>query len=908
MSTLPLTEAILLEVYQSLGLPSYASIKKNKFITGKASLSAHKDMGGEILHAVLDALEMDQRAKLDALSNLTEFGNAYKYLELNVWTFAADQRQVLWMLLGYVYMPALARHAAFWSLEEALDKGMPGGRFWYLPEPCDVDSKQSLYLPVAQVVDWLLDLLGMPLEEFAGTHGTSTDGEERENLRRSLYNWRKGTTPNPESFRKYFPDSAQMDFRGSFTLEDNLSPAEQFNSALAFVERKKLNADKLRLEISMTQAGRLEAILDGTADAHDRVAFVGCLAERYATPTPRIIRQRLLFARMIQDGYGRLLKFLCPEVDRLCADAKQNKLVQLFAIYKLAYNLTIDAWRNCRHQGEAAENAWFEGLLPPWDRDGLFLSILPSQQKTANSALAELFTRHLSKVQPGAALEDHIGLDAKSAAPIIQRNFERMKATAEEIIAEYELVKRLATASPWRTLQEENRYWVVSQIAQRKELGPKAIDAAIKRLREVAANPSETLQAAFFELDGYLNNECSSRPKDVRDRVQTLLEEAEASPAYELWDAAVLRYKAKHRLACNDFEGAGTLFKNALEASRRRCYGPLRGEVARDCLAVEVANHKLIANNHEKYYREMLAGGMMAECEAIPGIEDTARWASEYFWETLYKPYPGVPPQKRLANCASRKMFDELMPLLFTGEQNGLQVWIKANHQLLKSSLPDIDGNSALMLLIKMRTSFAQGLHKLPAAMLKGEQQNFEIMLEHWRQFLGTLAQAAPKQLNITDFKSQTPLMLVAEAGDTELVRIMLQAGADPEIRDYQGMTALHSAIKTRNNGCVDVLLNHPCRLDNLTGDGQSPLHTAAWCANTHAIKHLLQRAPHLVWQRNSQGMTPLERVEYLIDEPKALEALAGELNKNGRQCASKQELLSVVKMLEEGLLPEASN
>ncbi|MDA7088965.1 ankyrin repeat domain-containing protein [Pseudomonas sp. SA3-5] len=906
MSTLPLTEAILLEIHQSLGCPSYPTTKKNKFATGQDSLAAHKTMGEEILNAIFDALDMDPRARVDAIDNLTEFWNAYKYLELNTWTFAADQQQVVWMLLGYFYMPGLARRAAFWSLEDTLDMGMPGGRFWYLPEPREVDGKPSLYPPAAQVLDWLLDLLGMTLEEFADQRSESTDGGH-DGLRRSLYNWRKGTTPDLSTIDKYFANELLVDFKGAFALDSSRSPAEQCADALAFVTRKQLTADQLRLEIPMTQPGRLEAILDGSVDDDEKAAFVAYLARRYAIPSPHTIRQRLLFARMVQDGYTRLLKFLCPGVDSRCADAQQNKLLQLFAIYKFAYNMTIDGWRNCRDQGEAAENAWFEEHLPPWDARGLYLSILPSQRETANSALAELLTRHFAEVQPGAALEDHVGLGAESEAPIIQRNIERMKATAEEFKAELELAERLKTASPWRTLQGEYRYRVVSQIAQRRNLGPKVRQAAIQRLRELASSPSETIQAVLFELDTFLNNDRSNSPKDARDSVQALLEEAESCSAYKLWKAATLQYKAKHLLACNDFVGAGRLFREALETGLERNCGPLHGEVARDCLAVEVANQKLILNNHEKYYREMLAGGMMTECEEIPSIEETARWASEYFWDTLYKPYPGVPPQKRRASAAGRKMLEELMPLFFTGDQDGLQAWIKANRQLLKSNLPDVDGNSVLMLLIKMRTSFAQGLHKLPAAMLEGEQQSVEAMLEQWRQFLGLLAQEAPKQLNITDFKSQTPLMLMAESVDTELVRIMLQAGADPEKQDWQGMTALHSAIKSHANSCVDALLDHPCNLDNETVDGQSPLHTAAWCANKHAVKRLLQLAPHLAWKRNAQGMTPLERVEYLIEEPEALEALARDLNKNGRQCASMQELLSIVSLLEEDL-PEVSN
>lgn len=896
MSTLPLTEAILLEIHQSLGCPPYQTTKKNKFATGQDSLAAHKTRGEEILNAIFDALDVAPQARVDALNNLMEFGNAYKTLELNTWTFAADERQILWMLLGYFYIPGLARRAAFWNLEEALDKGMPGGRFWYLPEFREVDGKPSLFLPLAQVVDWLLDLLGIPLEELADQRSTLTDGEH-DGLRRSLYNWRKDTTIRPATFQKYFSDDTPLNFKGAFTLDGRRFPAEQFADAMNFVARKQLTADKLRLEIPMTQPGRLEAILDGSADEGEQSVFVGCLAERYAAPSPLIIRQRLLFARLVQDGYVRLLEFLCPGVDRLCADARQNKLLQLFAIYKLAYNLTIDAWRHCRDEGEAAENAWFEERLPVWDAHGIYLSILPSQVQSSLIRLAQLLTRRFAEAQPGAPLEDHVGLDEESAAPIIKRNLERMKTTADEFKAEVDLTERLKTASPWRTLQGESRFWMVSQIAQQKELGPKVRQAAIQRLRELATSPSETLQAILAELDACLNNDRSKRPKDSRDRVCALLEEAESSPDYVLWKAAIMQYKAKHMLACNDFEGAGKLFKEALEAGLERNCGPLRGEVARDCLAVEVANRKLIVNNHEKYYREMLAGGMMAECEDIPPIEETARWASSYFWDTLYKPYPGVPAEKPRASEAGRKMLEELMPLFETGDQDGMRAWINTNRQLLKSNLPDVDGNSVLMLLIKMYTSFEQRRHLLRSATL-------DAMLEHWRQFCGLLALHAHKQLNIADFKSQTPLMLMAEAGDTELVRIMLQAGANPEMHDWLGMTALHAAIKSRVDSCVDALLDYPCRLNNLTCDGQSPLHTAGWTANLHATQRLLKLAPELAWQRNSHGMTPLERVEYLINEPQALQFLAEELRKSGRRCASRNELVQVLALLEQAALP----
>ena len=333
-----------------------------------------------------------------------------------------------------------------------------------------------------------------------------------------------------------------------------------------------------------------------------------------------------------------------------------------------------------------------------------------------------------------------------------------------------------------------------------------------------------------------------------------------------------------------------------------RNYGPLRGEVARDCLALEVANQKLIANNHETYYRAMLAGGMMEECDEIPSLEETARWASNYFWDTLYRPYPGIPAEKRRASGVMEKMFKELMPLFISGNQDGLQNWLKANRPLLKSNLPDVDGNSVLMGLIKMHSTLQQRLplmRQMIPAELQGEARRFESMLGYWRQFFGQLSKESPKQLNMPDLKRQTPLMLMAEAGDTELVGIMLQVGADPELQDWKGMTALHSACKSRVDSCVDVLLERPCKLDKLTKEARSPLHTASWAGNVHAVRRLLQLAPGMAWKRDSFGRTPLELSEYFIEHPDALKELAERRARDGKRCASKQELELIAKLLE---------
>lgn len=887
------------------------------FATGQRSLAGLKEMGTKILLDVFQALDLDPQAQMDALGNFVKFGNAYKFMELNTWTFAADQRQVLWALLGHVYVPQLARGVGFWSLGQALDKGMPGGRFWYLPKPQEVNGEASLYLPVAQVSDWLSDLLGASqkdaLKGLASQIKTHRDHKKDakevhlDAVIRSLENWRCGTLIDLGKIEEYFPDDLAPDFQGAFKLKYVISPSEQFASALEFVDHKKLAAEQLRFEIPMTQAGLLEEVLAGNVNEDVQAVFVECLAERYAAPSMHTIRQRLLLARAVQDGYARLLKVICPGVAKDCADAEKNKLLQLFAIYKLVYNLTVEAWRNCGDQGEAAENEWFEGHLPEWDKSGVFLSILPSRRASGNQELAHWMTRQFFEMQPGAELENYVASDPQSQGVIVTRNMERASQFGDEILAGLSLVDRVKAASPWRVLQTESCFWVVSQVAQNRSLTPLARQAAFQRMRELASTPSQTVQAIVLELNAHLNVERKVLLKGAQEKVQALLEEAGASAGYDLWKAAILQYKAKHLLSCNDFDGAFRLFQEALVAGTERSFGPLLGDVGRDCFSVAVATQKgggrkLIVNNLEKYYRAMLAGGVMADCEEIPSIEDTARWACKYFWDTLYKPYLGCPAQRQQSAETFGKLFQDLLPLFKSGDQAGLKTWIKSNRQLLKSSLPDVEGNSVLMALVKLHSGLVRVFPMLQREIpveLRDEVERFGNMLEEWKAFIALMIKESPKQLDIADLKGQTPLMLMADDGDEEMVKILLQAGADPDIQDWQGRTALHAAVASRNPECVRVILEQqPAVSDNVSkGEGNTVLHTAVRFGQPECVRLIADEYPSLREQSNAEGVLPSAMAREIQSHWGAWRAFMGSQNRN---TGSQLDFDEIVQFLSE--------
>jgi hypothetical protein len=914
MSTVPSIEAIALEVQQSLGLSTkYSSTRKrstkqkDKFANGQCSLEVRTEMFQEIIEDIFLALDLEDHSKFDVLSNLEEFANDYKDLELKIWTYNATSQQIAWMLLGYVIIPAVARRFGFWNLETKLDSGMPSGKFWYLPESREVNGNPTLCLPVAQVIDWLLDLEGLPLEKFADARNEATD-ETQEAFRRSLYNWKKDTTLTHDSILKYFSDDSLMKFKGVFALDTKLSPDEQFEKALDFTEYKKLTPESLRHEIPMTQKGRLESILEKSADAEERALFVSLLADRYRKPSMHTIRQRLLLTRAIQDGYSRLLKFLFPQVNLMCADPRENKLLQLIEIYKLVYNSTIEAWNQCKEHGEAAENKWFEESLEKHCSTLLSISILPSKRMLANDLLSQFLTRFFFEAKTEDTLEDHFIPSNEKLSTTRIRDDQRLTSLRNEAINERQLIDKMRRSSPWRALQNIDNYWILSQVAQNKTLNPAARKMAIDRIRELASTPIQTLSAICFELDGYLNSDTKHNSKDTPTKVEVLIEEAEANEAYSGFMAGILQFKAKHMLAKGEFHAAGKIFREAFDSCSERNYGPLKGILARDALATEVANGKLIPNNHEKYYRGMLDGGIVEgiSTPSVPPIQELAHPLYEYFWKDLYKPYPGIDRQTPIA----METAENSIKVVFNSNLKNLTNWIKENRRKLNAALPMASGDTVMTFWVKAFNDFKKSqksivsfVNKNPQIDVQGDLKKFEALIIHWHQCISLLAEQAPKQLNITDWKGQTPLMLMAEAGDSEMVNIMLKAGADSDIQDWNGMTALHSAIKSRENKCVDFLLDHPCRLDLKTIDQRTPLHTATWTGNIHAIQRLLVMAPELARERDKSEFTPLEFSEHLLENPEAYQKWGTFVTGKGKQPISKQTLKEVVLLLEDAPL-----
>ncbi|XP_072050707.1 uncharacterized protein [Amphiura filiformis] len=139
-----------------------------------------------------------------------------------------------------------------------------------------------------------------------------------------------------------------------------------------------------------------------------------------------------------------------------------------------------------------------------------------------------------------------------------------------------------------------------------------------------------------------------------------------------------------------------------------------------------------------------------------------------------------------------------------------------------------------------------------------------------------------------------TPLIMAAYSDRPEILQVLIEHGADINKGDYDGDTALFSAIARKNPDCVELLLKPQYKCDvqirnkkdlnaveyaivkstsevctlvlnsesfqpsQTDRSGFNALHTAAKKGNARAVAIILQKAPNIVNNKKDDGWTAL--------------------------------------------------
>ena len=105
-----------------------------------------------------------------------------------------------------------------------------------------------------------------------------------------------------------------------------------------------------------------------------------------------------------------------------------------------------------------------------------------------------------------------------------------------------------------------------------------------------------------------------------------------------------------------------------------------------------------------------------------------------------------------------------------------------------------------------------------------------------------------------------TPLHVATSKRNTLIPRILLEYGANPNVPDAKGATALHVATQQYHEvvALVELLLEYGANVDARGEEGRTPLHEAAYQGDVRVVQLLLNHGsdPHA---RTDDGKTPLQ-------------------------------------------------
>eukprot|EP01124_Arcella_intermedia_P021051 TRINITY_DN2878_c0_g1_i2.p1 TRINITY_DN2878_c0_g1~~TRINITY_DN2878_c0_g1_i2.p1 ORF type:complete len:866 (-),score=256.85 TRINITY_DN2878_c0_g1_i2:93-2690(-) len=144
----------------------------------------------------------------------------------------------------------------------------------------------------------------------------------------------------------------------------------------------------------------------------------------------------------------------------------------------------------------------------------------------------------------------------------------------------------------------------------------------------------------------------------------------------------------------------------------------------------------------------------------------------------------------------------------------------------------------------------------------------------------------AGANVNLADGDGVTPLLLLAQVGDVTTVEYLIRAGAEVNKSDFLGNIPLHVTASLGNVNITALLLKYNADVERLDEDGRNALHYAAEKGSVEVAKLLLKwfdqlpdgadRRAQYINQPNIKGLNPLhfavghgrlEMTKFLVDQ-----------------------------------------
>ncbi|RDW78512.1 hypothetical protein BP5796_06364 [Coleophoma crateriformis] len=161
------------------------------------------------------------------------------------------------------------------------------------------------------------------------------------------------------------------------------------------------------------------------------------------------------------------------------------------------------------------------------------------------------------------------------------------------------------------------------------------------------------------------------------------------------------------------------------------------------------------------------------------------------------------------------------------------------------------DRKSILKLLLKRSTA---GINEIST---DGETALFRCVRRSYSSCAELLLESGANP-NIRQHGEVPLLHIAAKKGEQSLMKPLLKHGCDVEEKNHEGDTPLCAAVKRSATSVVKLLLQHHATVSVRSGNGEYPLSIATSRGNTSIVSLLLAQPDVEIEVRDSAGLTPL--------------------------------------------------
>ncbi|GMG09608.1 unnamed protein product [Aspergillus oryzae] len=111
--------------------------------------------------------------------------------------------------------------------------------------------------------------------------------------------------------------------------------------------------------------------------------------------------------------------------------------------------------------------------------------------------------------------------------------------------------------------------------------------------------------------------------------------------------------------------------------------------------------------------------------------------------------------------------------------------------------------------------------------------------------------------VNNRGYDEQTPLGVASEEGNLEIVRTLLEQGADVTMADIDGWTPIYTASHIGHTEVVRLLIENGSNVNTSESGGCTPVNTACYQGHVETVKLLLKSGAD-IYTATNKGITPL--------------------------------------------------